>query len=137
MSTGTDFVLPAGVHYRRHLAGTDFALEANTERVPADGRFYLVQSDRVELVGAHFSEALVTYHGLCRAYWTACLESADPRERLTGAWGLVSVDPGNQDANHVIRDDGSIEDRKRLEQLQTRPRSRGRRRSSLDGMVTG
>lgn len=128
---------PAPPHgrYRRQIDGAGFSLEACTERVPDDGRFYVLRGDEVELATDDFGEAQQVYYDLCRAFWMERLESDDLSIRISAAWGLISLNPTDKIALAVIQEFGSPQERKRLEQAQSRrralrARARGRRSSS-------
>ena len=123
MDTDLVMVMPPGARYVRHIEGTDFSLEANTERVPDDGRFYLLHRGSIELVTDDFRYALVAYHALCRTHWRRQLRGRDAAQRLASAWGLVGLEPEHEEARAVIREEGSPEDRKRLEQVRSKKRA--------------
>jgi hypothetical protein len=110
------------MRYRRHVEGTDFSLEANTEATPESGRFYLFRGGKVELVSEAFPEVMEAYQKLCKKHWQNGLESDVLSERMASAWGLVGLEPDNKDALEVIRTDGTDDDRKRLEQVRRRKR---------------
>lgn len=110
------------MRYRRHIEGTDFSLEANTESVPEGGHFYLLRNGKVELKSDEFPEAMEAYQNLCRAHWEGRLSSGNPQERMASAWGLVGLEPNNVNALELIRTEGSEEDKKRLEQVRRRKR---------------
>jgi len=110
------------MRYRRHIEGTDFSLEANTEAVPEGGHFYLLRNGQVELKSDEFPEAMEAYQNLCRAHWQDQLKSVDPHERMASAWGLVGLEPNNVSALELIRTEGSEDDKKRLEQVRRRKR---------------
>lgn len=122
-------VAPAPPHgrYRRAVEGATFTLEANTENVPQDGRFYLLENGKVIFESDDFQEALSRYNELCRAYWQERLESDIIPVRVAAAWGLLGLDPNDKVAINVIQTDGTPQERKRLEQAQSRRRAlRGR-----------
>jgi hypothetical protein len=108
--------------YRRHIEGADFSLEANTPSVPNDGSFYLLRNGEVVLQSSDFPEAIEAYNNLCREFWMNRLESAEIAQRVAGAWGLLSLDPEDKVAQEIIKQDGSDNDRKRLEQDRNRRR---------------
>lgn len=110
------------MRYRRHIEGTDFSLEANTEAVPESGHFYLLRNGEVELMSDEFPEAMEAYQGLCREYWKDHLKSGDRQERMASAWGLVGLEPNNESALELIRNEGTEDDKKRLEQVRRRKR---------------
>ena len=120
---------PAPPHgrYKRGLEGATFTLEANTENVPADGRFYILENDEVALATADFQEAITEYNRRCREFWTERLESEVTQTRIAAAWGLLGLDATNKQAQAVIVRDGSPQEKKRLDQAQSRRRAlRGR-----------
>lgn len=117
-----DMRLNPSMPYRRHLEGADFSLEANTDSVPHNGRFYLLRNGKVTMESEAFAEAMEAYQGLCKEFWTGRLESADARVRLSSAWGLVGLEPNHPAALQVIRDDGTENDAKRLEQVRRKKR---------------
>jgi len=121
MNVGTADVAPQ-TRYRRQLQGADFSLEANTETVPGDGHFYLMQGGEIKLRSDSFTEAVDAYNGLCKRYWREHLQSEAPEERMASAWGLISLEPSNQEAMDVIRHDGTDADVARLEQLRRKSR---------------
>ncbi|MFN3648887.1 MAG: hypothetical protein ACK47B_04825 [Armatimonadota bacterium] len=116
---------PAPPHgrYKRRLADADFSLEANTESVPADGRFYVMRNDEVVMASEDFEEATTEYHRLCRGFWEARLEDPSPQVRVAAAWGLLGLDSGNKQAQAIIQQDGTPQEKKRLEQAQSRRRA--------------
>ena len=115
--------LPPLARYRRQLAEGDFSLEANTESVPEPGHYYLLQNGLVLLRTENFRTAEKAYHDLCRQHWQGQLESDTPACRLTGAWGLVGLEPENPAAAAVILRDGQPADGMRLLRMQKRRRS--------------
>lgn len=121
MNVGTADVAPQ-TRYRRQLQGADFSLEANTETVPGDGHFYLMQGGEVKLRSDSFTEAVDAYNGLCKRYWKEHLQSDALEERMASAWGLISLEPSNQEAIEVIRQEGTDADVARLEQLRRKSR---------------
>jgi len=125
------------MRYRRHIEGTDFSLEANTEAAPEAGHFYLLRNGRVELQSDEFPEAMEAYQNLCRAHWLAQLKSVDPHERMASAWGLVGLEPNNVSALELIRTEGSEEDKKRLEQVRRRKRFSKQRSSRFNRAKAG
>lgn len=110
------------MRYRRHIEGTDFSLEANTEAVPEGGHFYLLRNGEVEFMSDEFPQAMEAYQGLCRAHWQDQLNSGDPLRRMASAWGLVGLDSNHVNALELIRNEGSEDDKKRLEQVRRRKR---------------
>ena len=120
---------PAPPHgrYKRGLDGANFTLEANTESVPADGRYYVLREGEVVLATEEFAEATAAYNRLCREFWESRLESPATPVRIAAAWGLLGLDPTDKTAQTVIQEDGSPQERKRLEHAQSRRRAfRGR-----------
>jgi hypothetical protein len=116
---------PAPPHgrYRRALAGADFSLEANTESVPDDGRFYILKNGEIVLETEDFPEAIAEYNRLCKAFWESRLDNEDPAIRIQSAWGLLGLDATDKEAQAVINRDGSPQEKKRLEQAQSRRRA--------------
>ena len=116
---------PAPPHgrYRRGLEGANFSLEANTEAVPADGRYYVLRDGEVVIASAEFQEAIEEYNRLCRDFWLERLEGEQPQPRVAAAWGLLGLDPNDKNAQGVIAKYGSPQERKRLEQAQSRRRA--------------
>ena len=116
---------PAPPHgrYRRGLDGANFSLEANTESVPADGRYYILREGQVELATAEFQEALTEYNRMCREFWEGRLEDPTPQVRVSAAWGILSLDSSDKNAQAIIQRDGSAQEKKRLDQAQSRRRA--------------
>lgn len=116
---------PAPPHgrYKRALDGANFSLEANTETVPADGRYYVLLDGEVKLATEEFSEAISEYNNLCQAFWLGRLEDPTPQVRIAAAWGLLGLDSSDKTAQAIILRDGSPQERKRLEQAQSRRRA--------------
>lgn len=116
---------PAPPHgrYRRGLQGASFSLEANTESVPADGRYYVLRDGEVVVASEDFQDAITEYNRLCREFWTERLESEEIQVRVAAAWGLLGLDSNDKTAQGVIIRDGSPQERKRLEQAQSRRRA--------------
>lgn len=117
--------VPAPPHgrYRRGLQGADFSLEANTESVPDDGRYYVLRAGQVLLATENFPEALAEYNNLCRVFWEARLDDPSPQVRVAAAWGVLSLDPNDKNAPAIIQRDGTPQERKRLDQAQSRRRA--------------
>jgi hypothetical protein len=128
---------PAPPHgrYKRGLEGANFTLEANTEAVPADGRFYVMRDGEVVCATAEFDEATTEYHKLCRDFWKERLQSESPQVRVSAAWGLLGLDSSDKIAIGVITQDGTPQDRKRMEQAQSRRRAM-RSRTEAPAAVT-
>lgn len=116
-------VAPPHGRYRRGLEGASFSLEANTENVPADGRFYLLADGKIILGTDDFEEATREYHALCREHWKKRLDHQDTAVRIAAAWGLLGLDVNDKLAQSVIQQDGTAQERKRLEQAQSRKRA--------------
>ena len=116
---------PAPPHgrYKRGLEGANFTLQANTEEVPADGRFYVTQDGEILLATEDFEEATTEYHRLCKDFWKERLEHSTPKVRVSAAWGLLGLDSTDKTAQAVITTDGTAQERKRLEQAQSRRRA--------------
>jgi len=116
---------PAPPHgrYKRGLNGANFSLEANTEAVPADGRYYVLRDGEVVVASAEFQEAIGEYNRLCREFWMSRLEAEQTEVRVAAAWGLLGLDPNDKNAQAIIAKDGSPQERKRLEQAQSRRRA--------------
>src|SRR5687768_394084 len=107
--------VPAPPHgrYKRGLDGADFTLEANTEAVPADGRFYILQQGEVVLATDEFQEAITEYNRRCLSFWRTRLEDSRIQVRIAAAWGLLGLDATDRQAQAVIIRDGSPQERKR------------------------
>jgi hypothetical protein len=116
---------PAPPHgrYKRGLDGANFTLEANTERVPADGRFYILEDGEEVLATEDFQEAITEYNNRCREFWNGRLEDESTPIRIAAAWGLLGLDPTNKQAQAIIVRDGSPQEKKRLDQAQSRRRA--------------
>ncbi len=116
---------PAPPHgrYRRCLDGADFSIQANTEDVPADGRFYVMQAGEVVMASEDFEEATTAYHKLCNDFWRVRLEDDSLPVRIAAAWGILGLDSADKTAIAVITRDGSAQERKRLDQAQSRRRA--------------
>ena len=98
---------PAPPHgrYRRSLDGADFSLEANTENVPDEGKFYVMRAGKVVVGSEDFDEATNAYHALCRDFWMERLESESIPIRVSAAWGLLGLDSADKNAIAVITRD--------------------------------
>lgn len=114
---------PPHGRYRRGLDGADFSLEANTEHVASDGRFYVLRRDEVVFASEDFEAATQHYHELCRSFWLERLEDEDVQIRIAAAWGLLGLDATDKNAQQVILTYGSAAEKKRLEQAQSRRRA--------------
>jgi hypothetical protein len=120
---------PAPPHgrYKRGLQGANFTLEARTESVPDDDKYYVLQDGEILLETAEFAEATARYNELCREFWKVRLADPVPQVRVAAAWGLLGLEPTDKNAITVITEDGTPQERKRLEQAQSRRRAlRGR-----------
>lgn len=115
-----DLGLNPTIPYHRELRGADFSLEANTDRAPGQGRFFLMRRGRVLMDTRDFNEALDAYHGLCREFWHEHLHAGPSRERISSAWGLLSLDPTDREAAEVIRSEGSPGDVHRMDSIRRR-----------------
>lgn len=115
-------VLPPMGRYVRRIEGANFSLEANTERVPEAGHYYLLQNGDVVLQSDDYPEAMLAYQGLCKVYWEDHLSSAELPERLSSAWGLIGLESEHVLAVALIREEGTAADRKRLDQMRLRSR---------------
>lgn len=104
--------------YRRHVAGADFSLEANTDATPHDGHYYLLRGGEVVLSSHNLKKAEAAYHALCREHWLMSLDAGSPAARLSGAWGLLTLEPEHAGAAAVIARDGTDQDRARLGRFQ-------------------
>lgn len=116
---------PAPPHgrYRRAPRGANFSLEANTESVPADGRFYILVDGKITLESEEFGTALEEYNRLCRDYWTPRLEDEDIPTRVAASWGVLTLNPNDKTAIDIIQRFGTAQEKKRLEQAQSRRRA--------------
>src|SRR5688500_10466154 len=114
---------PPHERYRRALAGADFSLDANAEAVPSDGRFYVLKGGKPILETEDFPEALTEYNRLCKDHWAERLDSEDVPVRIQAAWGLLGLEPTDKEAQAVINRDGTPQEKKRLEQMQSRRRA--------------
>ena len=129
---------PAPPHgrYKRGLEGADFTLEANTENVPPDGRFYVLRAGETLLETEDFGAAVVEYNRLSREFWTERLESPVLPTRIAAAWGILSLDATDKQAQQIIIEMGSPQERKRLEQAQSRRRALRARAGNVPAAVT-
>lgn len=121
--------VPAPPHgrYKRGLQGADFTLEANTDAVPADGQFYILRDGKISLTTPDFQVAITEYNRLCREFWAERLDDSRNEVRVAAAWGLLSLDANDKVAQGVIQEFGTAQEKKRLEQSQSRRRAlRGR-----------
>jgi hypothetical protein len=118
--------LSPSIWYRRKLPDADFSLEANTGDVPRKGRFYVLRHEEVVFSSDTFSEALTTYHDMCRLHWQQHLHDEARSDRMTAAWGLLGLDPTDKDAAEVIRTEGIPEEQRRLNSVRQRHFARSR-----------
>ena len=114
---------PPHGRYRRGPRGAGFTLEANTESVPGDGRFYMLVNGETTLATEDFPEAIEEYNRLCRAFWTPRLEDEDPLVRVAAAWGILTLSPNDKISMEIIQKFGTPQERKRLDQAQSRRRA--------------
>jgi len=126
---------PAPPHgrYKRGLDGASFSLQANTEDVPGDGRYYILQDGEVALATEDFQAATAEYNRMCREFWLERLQSDEPQIRIAAAWGLLGLDSTDKDAQAVIANDGSPQEKKRLDQAQSRRRAMRTRNAAKGG----
>jgi hypothetical protein len=118
---------PPHGRYRRQLKDAGFSLEANTESVPGDGRYYVLRGGETILVSEEFQDALTEYNRLCKEFWLGRLDDPIPQNRVAAAWGLLGLDPTDKTAIAVITENGTPQEKKRLDQAQSRRRAlRGR-----------
>ena len=118
--------------YRRKLRNGNFSLEAQTECVPRDGYYYVLEAGQVAFQSRDFGEALQEYYKLCERWWREQLESKDPEEQLEGALGLLGLDVYNEEASDVLREVGRPADLKRLDQARNRARHAAKKKKALD-----
>jgi hypothetical protein len=114
---------PPHGRYRRGLEDADFSLEANTDAVPNDGRYYILQEGEVALATEDFQEALAEYNRLCGDFWRGRLHDPSPQIRVAAAWGLLGLDPTDRLAISIITQHGTPQECKRLQQAQSRRRA--------------
>lgn len=103
--------------YRRHIEGADFSLEANTDLTPEDSGFYVIRGGEVLLQSHSFQKAEAAYLDLCREFWLRSLTSESAAGRMSGAWGLLGLEPAHKGAAAVIDRDGDEQDRARLARI--------------------
>ena len=82
-----------GTRYYRSIEGSDFSLEANTENVPRDGRYYIRQAGQITFSSLQLGDARELYEQLCDGFWRALMQSPDHKERIAGARGVLSHTP--------------------------------------------
>ncbi len=116
---------PAPPHgrYRRSLDGANFSLEANTEDTPEAGKFHVLQDGKTVVATEDFDEATNAYHKLCREFWNERMVSDAVSMRVAAAWGLLGLDSGDKEAIALITRDGTPQEKKRLDQAQSRRRA--------------
>lgn len=119
MNVATTSAPPFG-RYHRHLAGTNFSLEANTSARTLPGQFYVFRGEELLLASDDFAQAEACYKDLCKEYWDGHLDSPDPAVGMACAWGLLSLDLNHTAAGQVIQQQGTPADHKRLGQLKGR-----------------
>jgi hypothetical protein len=119
MAVAPQVLTPHG-RYVRQIDGADFSLQANTEETPEADQFYVFQDGEVVLETPSFAEAEAEYRRLAHEFWEGRLRSADPRVRLSSAWGLLSQDSDHRLAGQVVQNDGTEAERKRLKQIRMR-----------------
>lgn len=108
--------------YRRWIEGTDFSLEANTEKVPQQGAYFVMQGGAVRFTSKDFGAAAAEYDSLCVAYWEELLGSDDRDTRLMGARGLFRRDHTHAAARRVLTTEGTDHDRRLIVQATQRAR---------------
>jgi len=113
--------------YSRKLEWGDFSLQANTEAVPEEGHFYLLQDGGILLCSDDYETVEQAYLGLCRDHWRANLDSVSVPQRLACAWGLLGLEPTDVAAKAVIERDGAANDRARLVRVNNRRLWKSRR----------
>lgn len=96
---------------RQYIEGSGFSLERLTERVPGDGRYYLLQDSQIAAVFDTHEEAQAAYHQLCQAYWGRMLRSEDIRLRLQAARGLLRRDRTHRPALEILAAHGDTRER--------------------------
>lgn len=119
MNVATTSAPPFG-RYHRHLAGTDFSLEANTKPATLPGQFYVFRGEELLHAGDDFAQAEACYKNLCQQYWASHLDSTDRSVGMACAWGLLGADLNHSEAGKVIQEQGTPADHKRLSQLKGR-----------------
>jgi hypothetical protein len=82
-----------GTRYYRSIEGADFSLEANTENVPRDGRYYVLQEGQITFSSQQLGDARELYEQLCDSYWRTMMASPDRKERIAAARGVLSHVP--------------------------------------------
>jgi hypothetical protein len=66
---------------------------------------------------------LEEYNNLCRDYWTPRLEDEDIPTRVAASWGVLTLNPNDKTAIDIIQRFGTPQEKKRLEQAQSRRRA--------------
>jgi hypothetical protein len=82
-----------GSRYYRSIEGADFSLEANTDNVPRDGRYYILQGGEIAFSSDQLVDARELYERLCDRFWRELMQSPDAKERVAGARGVLSHVP--------------------------------------------
>jgi hypothetical protein len=82
-----------GTRYYRSIEGADFSLEANTENVPRDGRYYVLQDGKITFSSNQLGDARELYEQLCDGYWRTMMASSDRKDRIAAARGVLSHVP--------------------------------------------
>jgi hypothetical protein len=101
-----------GTRYFRSIEGADFSLEANTENVPKDGRYYIRQSGEITFSSQQLGDARELYETLCHAFWRTLMESPDRKERIAGARGLLSHTPDDPAALSELAKSADVRDQR-------------------------
>ncbi|MBI3910438.1 MAG: hypothetical protein HY320_05825 [Armatimonadetes bacterium] len=117
--------VPPGV-YRRCLPAAGLSIEANTNHVPADGCYYLLQEDHILYSSSELRAVEERYDRLCAQFWQEQLRHDSPEERSQAALAILQRDPTDPEARHVIRHDGSDADRRRMQEMDRRAAFRNR-----------
>ena len=117
---------PRGTRYVRHVVGADFSLEANTEATHAADRFYLLRNGSVLMESSDYWCVEAAYKTLCREYWEGQLQAEGMPARLSGAWGLLGLDPLHPAATAVVKKEGTDSDCRRVNSLLNRRRAQDR-----------
>lgn len=96
---------------KQYIQGAEFSLERFTDRVPHDGRYYLLQGSEIAAVFDTAEEAQAHYRQLCFSYWTQMLGSEDPSLRLQAARGLLVRDRSHRPALETLAAYGDAKER--------------------------
>lgn len=110
---GTTSILRS-TRYYRHIAGTDFSMEANTSATPVAGCFYLLRGAEVLLQDKDFGLVETAYKQLCAVFWEENLASSDAALRMSSVWGLLGQNEKHRRAQEVIGTEGTDADRRRM-----------------------